>query len=57
MTMCVGVCLDEDLPWKKYIKYIENKIAIFTLYLDLNLRYHFFYQILLSQQMIALQKL
>ena len=24
--MCVGVCLDEDLPWKKHIKYIENKI-------------------------------
>ena len=57
MTTCVGVCLDEDLPWKKHIKYIENKIAIFTLYLDLNLRYHFFYQILLSQQVIALQKL
>ena len=55
--MCVGVCLDEDLPWKKHIKYIENKIEKNILHLDLNLLSDFFYQILLSQQMIALQKL
>ena len=57
MTMCVGVCLDEDLPWKKHIKYIENEIEKNILHLDLNLLSDFFYQILLSQQMIALQKL